>query len=197
MKKTMARNRIAMIAIAVVMNSVVSVTAQVDISSLAGRQLYNLKKCGDCHNPGAKEFTAIKAAPDSAKLAAHVETLKLENVLRKDTTPRKQKKTFDEEILAMAAYLKNRAKADAAPANFVTAGFVMTRSACRNCHVINGAGNDNAPQLAGIGAKHDKKWLVDHFINPQAFVKDSIMPSFKDLPKEELEAMADYLLTLK
>jgi len=175
----------------------INASAQVDISALAGRQLYTLKKCGDCHNQGAKEFTAIKAAPDSAKLAAHVEALKLENVLRKDTTPRKQKKTFGEEILAMVAYLKNREKTDAAPANFAAAGFVMTRSACRNCHTINGAGNDNAPNLAGVGAKHDKKWLVDHFINPQAFVKDSIMPSFKDLPKEELEAMADYLLTMK
>jgi len=175
----------------------ITASAQVDISSLAGRRLYTLKKCGDCHNPGAKQFTAIKAATDSAKLAAHVEALKLENVLRKDTTPRKQKKTFGEEVLAMVAYLKNREKTDAAPANFATAGFVMTRSACRNCHVINGAGNDNAPKLAGVGTRHDKKWLVDHFINPQAFVKDSIMPSFKDLPKEELEAMADYLLALK
>lgn len=197
MKRTMALNRIAVIAIAVILSSVVSVTAQVDISSLAGRQLYNLKKCGDCHNPGAKQFTAIKAVPDSAKLAAHIEALKLENVLRKDTTPRRQKKTFGEEVSALVAYLKNRKEVDAAPANFATAGFVMTRSACRNCHVINGAGNDNAPKLAGIGAKHDKKWLVDHFINPQAFVKDSVMPSFKDLPKEELEAMADYLLALK
>ncbi len=175
----------------------INASAQADISALAGRQLYNLKKCGDCHNPGAKQFTAIKAVPDSAKLAAHLEVLKLENVLRKDTTPRRQKKTFGEEVSALGTYLKNREKTDTAPANLVTAGFVMTRSACRNCHVINGAGNDNAPKLAGIGAKHDKKWLVDHFINPQAFVKDSVMPSFKDLPKEELEAMADYLLALK
>lgn len=197
MKRTMALNRIAVIAIAIILSNVASVMAQVDISSLAGRQLYSLKKCGDCHNPGAKEFTAIKVAPDSAKLAAHIETLKLENVLRQDTSPRRQKKTFGEEVLALVAYLKNREKVDAAPANMVTAGFVMTRSACRNCHVLNGVGNDNAPKLAGVGAKHDKKWIVEHFINPQAFVKDSIMPSFKDLPKAELEAMADYLLALK
>lgn len=197
MKRRMALNHIAMIAALMVLSTMVPAIAQVDISALAGRQLYHLKKCGDCHNPGAKEFTAIKTAPDSAKLAAHVETLKLENVLRQDTTPRRQKKTFGEEVAALTAYLKNRAKVDAAPANFATAGFVMTRSACRNCHVINGTGNDNAPKLAGIGAKHDKKWLLDHFINPQAFVKDSVMPSFKDLPKAELEAMADYLLAQK
>ncbi|MEK7728131.1 MAG: cytochrome c [candidate division KSB1 bacterium] len=169
-----------------------------DITPLAGKQIYALKKCGDCHNQGAKEFTAIKAAPDSAKLSAHLEALKSANVLRQDTSPRKQKKTMAEEVVAMSAYLKNREKADTAPANFVTAGFVMMRETCRNCHVLNGVGKEGVgPDLKGVGAKHDKKWLVDHFVDPQAFVKDSMMPKFGSLPKEELEAMADYLAALK
>ena len=172
--------------------------APLDISVLAGKQIYTLKKCGDCHNQGAKEFTPIKAVPDSAKLAAHVEALKSGNVLREGETARKQKKTAAEEVVAMVAYLKNRDKADAAAANMVTAGFVMVRESCRNCHFINGVGKgDMAPDLKGVGAKHDKKWLVDHFVDPQAFVKDSMMPKFGALPKAELEAMADYLLILK
>jgi cbb3-type cytochrome oxidase cytochrome c subunit len=193
----MALNRLVMMSAVVLLTSVITASAQIDISALAGRQIYALKKCGDCHNQGAEKFTPIKAVWDSTKLADHVVALKLENVLRKDATERKKKKTFGEEVLAMVAYLKNRDKAEAAPANFVTAGFVMTREACRNCHMINGAGKEVGPNLAGIGAKHDKKWLVEHFVNPQAFVKDSVMPAFKDLPKAELEAMADYLLTLK
>jgi cytochrome c oxidase subunit 2 len=134
---------------------------------------------------------------DSAKLAAHVESLKLENVLRKDASPRRQKRTFGQEIIAMVAYLNNREKADVAPKNYVTAGFVMIREDCRNCHTINGVGKDVGPNLAGVGSKHDKKWMIEHFTNPQAFVKDSVMPKFDTLSKEELEAMADYLLTLK
>ncbi len=169
-----------------------------DILPLAGKQIYALKKCGDCHAQGAKEFTPIKAAPDSAKLSAHLEALKSVNVLRQDTSPRKQKKTMAEEVVAMAAYLKNREKADAAAVNMVTAGLVMVRETCRNCHVINGAGKEGVgPELKGVAAKHDKKWLVDHFVDPQAFVKDSVMPKFGGLPKEELEAMADYLAALK
>jgi len=171
--------------------------AQVDISALAGRQIYALKKCGDCHNQDAKQFTPIKAVWDSTKLAEHAVALKLENVLRQDTSERRKKRTFGEEMLALVVYLKNREKADAAAANFVTAGFVMTRETCRNCHTINGVGKEVGPNLAGVGAKHDKKWLIDHFVNPQAFVKDSLMPTFKDLPKAELEAMAEYLLALK
>jgi len=169
-----------------------------DILTLAGKQIYTLKKCGDCHAQGAKEFTPIKAAPDSAKLSAHLEALKSVNVLRQDTSPRKQKKTMAEEVVAMVAYLKNREKTDASAANMVTAGFTMVRETCRNCHVINGAGKEGVgPELKGVAAKHDKKWLVDHFVDPQAFVKDSVMPKFGSLPKAELEAMADYLAALK
>jgi mono/diheme cytochrome c family protein len=185
----------------IILAVVVSILAQnmtvLDITALAGRQTYTLKKCGDCHNQGAEKFTPIKAPPDSAKLAAHVEELKLENVLRNDTSERRKKKTFGEEIMAMAAYLKSREKADAAPKNLVTAGFVMTREACRNCHTINGNGKEIGPNLAGVGGRHDRRWLIDHFIEPTALVKDSQMPPFKTLPKEELEAMADYLLMLK
>jgi cbb3-type cytochrome oxidase cytochrome c subunit len=201
MKRKMQLNRIAMLLVSALSFGAVTAFAQnaapVDISALAGRQLYVLKKCGDCHNQGAAKFTQIKAAWDSTKLAAHVEALKLENVLRQDSSPRRQKKTFGEEIVAMVAYLQNREKADAAAKNFVAAGYTMVREGCRNCHTITGAGKEVGPKLDGVGGKHDKKWLIDHFINPQAFVKDSMMPKFDQLPKEELEAMADYLLTLK
>jgi mono/diheme cytochrome c family protein len=197
MKRKMVFVRIAALAVSALLMNAVVAFAQVDISALAGRQLYVLKKCGDCHDQGAKKFTPIKAAWDSTKLAAHAEALKLENVLRQDTSPRRQKKTFGEEIVAMVAYLKNREKADAAAKNLVTAGYAMAREGCRNCHTINGAGKEVGPKLDGVGGKHDKKWLIDHFVNPQAFVKDSVMPKFDTLPKEELEAMADYLLSLK
>jgi mono/diheme cytochrome c family protein len=201
MKRKMQLGQIAILAAATLLAGAATVSAQnaspVDISSLAGRQLYALKKCGDCHNQGAAKFTPIKAVWDSTKLAAHVEELKLENVLRKDTSPRRQKRTFGQEIMAMVAYLKNREKADAAPKNFVTAGYVMIREDCRNCHTINGVGKEIGPKLDGVGAKHDKKWMIEHFTNPQAFVKDSVMPAFDKLPKEELEAMADYLLASK
>lgn len=197
MKRKMVFVRIAALAVSALLMNAVAAFAQVDISALAGRQLYVLKKCGDCHDQGAKKFTPIKAAWDSTKLAAHAEALKLENVLRQDTSPRRQKKTFGEEIVAMVAYLKNREKADAAAKNLVTAGYAMAREGCRNCHTIAGAGKEVGPKLDGVGGKHDKKWLIDHFVNPQAFVKDSVMPKFDTLPKEELEAMADYLLSLK
>ena len=168
-----------------------------DIDVLAGRKIYALKKCGDCHNEGAAKFTPIKAKMDSATISEHSVKLELPIVIREEKTERKKRKALAEESAALAVYLKSRKEADAAAANMVTAGFAMVRETCRNCHLINGLGKDTGPDLKGVGAKHDKKWLIDHFVNPQAFVKDSLMPKFDNLPKEELEAMADYLLAHK
>jgi len=170
-----------------------------DFAALAGKQLYSMKTCGDCHNQGAKKYTPLKAPADSAKLGAHIEALKLENVLRKDNSPRRQRKTLGEEVGALTAYLNAREKCDAAPASMITAGYAMVREQCRNCHIINGMGNKDGagPNLKDLAAKHDKKWLLDHFADPQSFVKDSVMPKYNTLPKAELEAMADYLLMLK
>ena len=169
----------------------------VAIDALAGRKLFTSKKCGDCHAQGAAKFTAIKANTDSAFIADHSTKLDLPVVLKEAKTDRQKKRVLGQEAAALAAYLNKRKEAEAAPANLVTAGYAMIREGCRNCHIIDGAGKETGPNMKGVGSRHDKKWIVDHFINPQAFVNDSVMPKFDALPKEELEAMADYLLTMK
>lgn len=42
-----------------------------------------------------------------------------------------------------------------------------------------------------------KEWQIAHLKDPQSASPGSIMPSFAHLPEDELEALADYLLTLK
>jgi mono/diheme cytochrome c family protein len=172
-----------------------------DILPLAGSQLYAAKKCGDCHNPNAAKYTALPAKTDSTKLANHLVAVKSEIVLRVETNPRRQKRVFGEEVAALTAYLNTTGSArkaiDEAPKNLLSGAYAMHRESCRNCHLINGVGKEVGPNLKGIASRHDRKWIIDHFINPQAFVKDSVMPAFKDLPKAELEAMADYLEVMK
>ena len=172
-----------------------------DILPLAGRQLYALKKCGDCHNQGAAKYTALPAKVDSTKLADHLTALKSEVVLRVDSNPRRQKRIFGEEVAALAAYAGSNANArkavDATPKNLLTGAYAMYRESCRNCHVINGAGRDNAPNLKGVTSRRTREWIIDHFKDPQKYVADSVMPKFDKLPAEELAAMTDYLETLK
>lgn len=172
-----------------------------DILPLAGRQLYALKKCGDCHNPGAAKYTALPAKADSTKLADHLTALKSEIVLRVESNPRRQKRVFGEEVAALVAYSGSAADArkaiDATPKNLLTGAYAMYRESCRNCHVINGVGRDTGPNLKGVSSRRKREWILDHFKDPQKYAADSVMPKFANLPAEELAAMTDYLDTLK
>jgi len=67
---------------------------------------------------------------------------------------------------------------------------------CSACHRIHGEGGSFGPNLSYVGTKHDRDWLIRHFKNPQAVVPGSAMPPF-DLDPESLNALADYLLSLK
>jgi mono/diheme cytochrome c family protein len=199
------KSTLGVLSVLIVMIVAVSAFAQnattPDILPLAGRQLYALKKCGDCHNPGATKYTALPAKVDSTKLADHLTALKSEIVLRVESNPRRQKRVFGEEVAALAAYSGTTASArkaiDDAPKNLLTGAYVMYRESCRNCHLINGIGKDTGPNLKGVSSRHKREWLIDHFKDPQKYVADSVMPKFDKLPADELAAMTDYLETLK
>lgn len=42
-----------------------------------------------------------------------------------------------------------------------------------------------------------KEWHIEHLKDPQVLNPGTVMPSFAHLPEDELEALAEYLLTLK
>jgi cbb3-type cytochrome c oxidase subunit II len=56
------------------------------------------------------------------------------------------------------------------------------------------------PDLAHVASRPYgavKEWHIAHLKDPQLISPGSVMPSFAHLPEDELEALADYLLTLK
>ena len=56
------------------------------------------------------------------------------------------------------------------------------------------------PDLAHVASRPygaSKEWHIAHLKNPQSINPGTVMPSFAHLPADELEALADYLLTLK
>jgi ubiquinol-cytochrome c reductase cytochrome b subunit len=67
---------------------------------------------------------------------------------------------------------------------------------CAACHRIHGEGGSFGPDLSYVGAQRDRDWLIRHFKEPQAVVPGSAMPPF-DLEEPTLNALADYLLSLK
>lgn len=68
---------------------------------------------------------------------------------------------------------------------------------CAACHALNGKGGTLGPDLTGIAIRMNGKDLQDKLENPKKNNPKSFMPSFKSLPKAEMDALLEYLKTLK
>ena len=62
------------------------------------------------------------------------------------------------------------------------------------CHQLNGEGGKVGPDLSVEGARgRTNEWLVGHFKDPPAYTVGSIMPSFKNLTDDQLQALTVFL----
>lgn len=69
---------------------------------------------------------------------------------------------------------------------------------CLKCHIVNGEGKDKGPELTHVGKKHPSaQWHMEHLKDPEKFFPGTTMPTYDDLPPEQLEALAHYLASLK
>ena len=74
-----------------------------------------------------------------------------------------------------------------------TAGRVFARH-CVGCHVIDGDGGKDGPELSHEGSKHDLAAIRRRIIDPEAVDPDADMPAFgKRLTPQELDAIAAYV----
>jgi ubiquinol-cytochrome c reductase cytochrome b subunit len=74
-----------------------------------------------------------------------------------------------------------------------TAGRVFARY-CVGCHLLDGDGGKEGPDLSHEGTKHDLPTLRRWIIDPEAVDPDADMPAFgKRLSPEELDAIASYI----
>lgn len=68
---------------------------------------------------------------------------------------------------------------------------------CAMCHMIKGKGGAVGPELTKIASKMKEKDVKAKLENPKKSNPNSAMPSFKTLPKADLDALLGYLKTLK
>jgi quinol-cytochrome oxidoreductase complex cytochrome b subunit len=75
--------------------------------------------------------------------------------------------------------------------------FLFADRECAYCHQINGQGGHRAgPDLANVNAKsRTRDYLTQYIKNPQSINSTSVMPKY-DLPKDDLTALADFILAL-
>jgi mono/diheme cytochrome c family protein len=69
---------------------------------------------------------------------------------------------------------------------------------CFMCHRLNGEGGGVGPDLTTEGTRgRTKEWLIGHFKDPPAYVHGSLMPPFKNLTDEQLQALTAFLQNQK
>lgn len=69
---------------------------------------------------------------------------------------------------------------------------------CGGCHRIAGQGSPSGTDLTAIGRRRpDREWHIAHLMDPKTKIPGSSMPSYAHLKREELQALAEYLVSLR
>lgn len=74
---------------------------------------------------------------------------------------------------------------------------IFKAQGCPACHKIGGIGGSVGPDLTRVGSVRTEEWIEEQIRNPKSHNPNSIMPSFVKLPESDVEALSDYLASLK
>lgn len=114
--------------------------------------------------------------------------------LREPPFPRTER-----EVAAIVAYVRRAARGPyhPVPAHIETVAHVFARY-CLGCHIVDGDGGKDGPELTHIGSKREIGFLRQVITDPESVDPDAEMPPFaKRLSPEEIEAVAAYLASRK
>jgi len=169
---------------------------------LQGLALFRKENCKACHPGGGKQGIG----PDLTKLPAdHRNAAWLvphfqnpSKVVPGSSMPPVQLK--DAELNALSAFVlkltpDNEGSIMSAPDYVVQGALVYQDNHCNSCHQVAGVGQKLGPALDGVGERHDRAWLEQHFRDPQGTSKGTIMPPYK-FSAEDMDALCKYLLQL-
>jgi mono/diheme cytochrome c family protein len=86
-------------------------------------------------------------------------------------------------------------KEAAKPVDPIAYGRLLYRQeGCFMCHQLDGSGGKLGPDLSVEATRNrSDAWLMGHFREPATYTKGSIMPSFKNLTEDQLQALVVFL----
>ena len=167
------------------------------LREIGGRILAQRAGCAKCHASDARadplEQTPSTRGPDW--IAGHVQDPEMiAPGLREPPAPPSER-----EVSAILAYARRASRSPyvPVPAHMETVATVFARF-CLGCHVIDGDGGKDGPELTHVGSKRDIAFLRRVITDPESVDPDAEMPSFaKRLTAEEIGAVATFLATRK
>jgi ubiquinol-cytochrome c reductase cytochrome b subunit len=75
---------------------------------------------------------------------------------------------------------------------------IYQSAGCGSCHRVNGEGGTIGPDLSNQGQRgRSREWLTVQIRDPKVHVPDSTMPAITSLSDQQMNELADYLLSLK
>ena len=175
---------------------------QLSPEEMAGVAYFRKENCIACHVVGGRG-TAF--GPDLTKTAIHkdaawmIQHFKRPSAMRPGSSMPPIQLT-DAQLNSLAAFLlklnsNNATALDNAPEFASEGALVYHSNHCNGCHVVNGVGMKVGPPLNGLSKRQSRRWVEDHFADPQKLVPDSIMPAYK-LSRNDLENLTSYLFAL-
>ena len=167
--------------------------------ALAGRELVKDQRCTTCHRIGAaaNPLTETRLRRDREWLLAHIADPEVIAPGARKPPPGGMREAQARAILSYME--KMRAGGTAPEPQGETRIAVMAiGSWCGSCHLIDGEGVNQGPDLTRAGKEHDAKWLHAWISDPAEVDELADMPAFNDrLKPEELTAIANYLAARK
>ena len=112
-------------------------------------------------------------------------------------------------VMTQAAFdkwLKSQTQATTSPSPAVSGAAVFKNNGCASCHTLTAAGAtgtvgpdlDKLPSYAETAGKPLEDFIRESVVDPSAYVEkgfpDHIMPPFASLPKDQLDALVQYLI---
>jgi ubiquinol-cytochrome c reductase cytochrome b subunit len=205
-----ARRPLIMIAVMAVVLGVTILTAlgwrdrpisaaadQWSMREIGGRAIAGYSGCARCHSQtGVTDpLESIALTKGAEWVEGHVSDPEMiAPGLREPPSPRSER-----EVAALVAYVRrvSRQPYPGYPSNIEMAATIWARY-CVGCHVIDGDGGDEGPELSTAGSKHDLATLRTWIEDPEAVDPLADMPAFGDrLSSEQLDAIAAYLASRK
>jgi ubiquinol-cytochrome c reductase cytochrome b subunit len=169
--------------------------AEIPAEHLAAIGYFRQDNCGSCHNLGRSG-----AGPDLAKAASIRPADWLMEHFRKPSPESPDSRLSMAQIRSLVALVTRRDDrgVDAwvkAPDEPVQGAMLYQARQCGFCHVLNGTGGNLAPLLNGLADRHNRDWVVGHFIDPKKFVPESRMPAF-NFNDHDMNLMTNYLMSI-
>lgn len=195
--------RVVLGAIAVGLISVVALTAaawndrprrpaptQWTVRELAGATFAANRNCAQCHSAGrmAEPLGALTVRRPVAWLQNHFADPEVIAPGVRPLPPANER-----EGDALISFVKRGGVPPEVPRETRNASVLLARH-CLSCHVMDGDGGSDGPDLTLIGRKHTADWLRRWIARPTAIRSDADMPAFEDkLSESDLADLARHL----